>query len=283
MIDHWRLPERTLTFGPIPLLMGIVNVTPDSFSDGGRFIDPLDAVAQGVKLAEDGAAILDIGGESTRPGAKAVSIEEELQRVIPVIEGLRVQTDVAISIDTSKSEVAKAAFASGAEILNDVTGLTGDPLMMRVALDSGAAVCAMHMRGDPRTMQDRPAYTDAFQEVYDYLAQRRDALEDLGIERDRIALDPGIGFGKTLDHNLALLRNADRFLELGCPILFGHSRKSYIGQILDDDSIERDRTPGTIGTALALASKGVSILRVHDVRAIHDALTLFEASGGMDS
>jgi dihydropteroate synthase len=280
MIEHWRLPRRTLPFGTLPLLMGIVNVTPDSFSDGGRFIDPQDAVAQGMKLVEEGAAILDIGGESTRPHAKAVSVEEELRRVIPVIEGLRAQTDVPISIDTSKADVAVAALASGAEILNDVTGLTSDPLMVRAALDSGAAVCAMHMRGDPRTMQDRPAYTDAFQEVYDYLAARRDALEDLGIERDRIALDPGIGFGKTLEHNLALLCNADRFLDLGCPILFGHSRKSYIGQLLDDVSPERDRTPATIGTALALACKGVSILRVHDVRAVHDALTLFEASGG---
>jgi dihydropteroate synthase len=288
----WKLRTRTLHFGKRPLLMGIVNVTPDSFSDGGQFLDRHAAVAHALRLAEDGADILDIGGESTRPYAPSVSADEELARVSPVIAGIRLKWPNAIlSIDTSKAAVAKVALELGVEIINDVTGLSGDPAMIELARTSGAGVCAMHMQGTPQTMQDNPFYDDVVEDIYMYLCQRRDALLAAGIDRERICLDPGIGFGKTHQHNLTLMAHCDRFHELGCPLLVGHSRKGFIGKVIGLSKPRpvvavpteaADRTAGTIGGALALARQGVQILRVHDVRAVRDALLLFEACGGID-
>ncbi len=260
--------------------MGIVNVTPDSFSDGGRFLGGEAAIEQGLKLLGEGAAILDIGGESTRPYSTPVTLEEELSRVIPVIEGLhRARPDAILSIDTSKGAVARAAIAAGAEIINDVTGLSGDPEMLAVARETQAGVCAMHMQGTPQTMQNNPAYTDIVAEIHDYLRQRQGALLAAGIERTRICLDPGIGFGKTHEHNVTLMASCHRFHNLGQPLLVGHSRKGFIGKLLGDK--EAPRLFGTLGGALALAAQGIQILRVHDVRPLQEALTLFAACGGV--
>jgi dihydropteroate synthase len=272
----WRLRTRSLAAGRWPLLMGIVNVTPDSFSDGGRFFDAQAAVTQGLQLAADGADLLDVGGESTRPGAAPVSAAEELRRVLPVVAALCRQAGVPLSIDTSKAAVAREALAAGAEAINDVTALAGDAEMLRVAVESGCGVCAMHMQGDPQTMQRQPRYDDVVAEVLAALRARRDAMVASGIAADHIALDPGIGFGKTLDHNLALLRNAWRFHALGCTVLVGPSRKRFIGDVLGDPATER--TAGTIGAALALAEQGVQVLRVHDVAAVRQALALWAAA-----
>jgi dihydropteroate synthase len=277
-VPRWRLRTRTLELTR-PLLMGILNVTPDSFSDAGQFFDPQAAVEHGLHLAAEGADILDIGGESTRPYSQSVDEAEELRRVLPVVRALCQQTRVPISIDTSKAAVAREALALGAEIVNDITGLQGDPQMIPLCRDTGAGVCAMHVQGTPQTMQDNPTYADVVQEVYDYLAGRRDALLAAGIDAERIALDPGIGFGKTHEHNLALVAACHRFHALGCPVLVGHSRKGFIGKLLGDK--QADRTYGTIGVALALASQGVQIIRVHDVRAVREALLLYTASGGL--
>lgn len=276
----WRLKTQSFTLGARPLLMGIVNVTPDSFSDGGAFIDPAKAINHALRLVGEGADILDIGGESTRPYATPVAAEEELQRVMPVIEGLAKRTSVPISIDTSKAIVAAKALAAGAEIINDVTGFEGDPAMVRVACETGAGVCAMHMQGSPQTMQDDPTYGDVVEEIYGYLRDRAAELMAAGIARERICLDPGIGFGKTHQHNLTLASRCDRYHELGYPILAGHSRKGFIGKVLGNK--ELDRTAGTIGVSLSLARQGVQILRVHDVAAVRQALHLFVATGGID-
>jgi dihydropteroate synthase len=278
-VDRWKLRTRTLAVGRVPLLMGVVNVTPDSFSDGGRFLDPAAAVAHGLRLAAEGADILDIGGESTRPGAAPVAADEELRRVLPVIEALCRQAGVPVSIDTSKAVVARAAVAAGAEIINDIRALAGDPEMLVLAAESGCGVCVMHMRGTPQTMQHSPEYADVLQEVFDYLRTRRDALMAAGIEQGRIALDPGIGFGKTTEHNLTLLGNAGQFHELGCPVLVGPSRKRFIGELIGD--LQADRTAGTAAVAVALAWQGVQILRVHDVAAVRHALTVSVACDGM--
>jgi len=260
--------------------MGILNVTPDSFSDGGRSFLTGAAIEHGLRLADEGAAIIDIGGESTRPYSSPVSAEEEQRRVLPVIESLARQLKVPLSIDTSKASVANAALAAGAEIINDVTGLAGDPAMLDVARHSGAAVCAMHMLGTPQTMQDDPRYDDVVAEVFEFLRRRRDELQAAGIELKRIALDPGIGFGKSHQHNLTLLAASARFHELGSPLVVGHSRKGFIAKIIGNS--EADRTPGTIGVALSLALAGVQVVRVHDVAAVRQALQLFEATGGID-
>jgi dihydropteroate synthase len=277
---QWQLKTRWLELPLRPLLMGIVNVTPDSFSDGGKFADTSSAVDQALRLAADGADILDIGGESARPFADEIDAREELRRVLPVIERVAQATQVPISIDTWKATVAREALAAGAEIINDITALTGDRQMVPVALESGAGLCAMHMRGTPQTMQLDPRYDDVVAEVYEYLRARRDALLAAGIERARIALDPGIGFGKTHQHSLTLLAACRGLHELGQPVLVGHSRKGFIGKVIHDK--EADRTPGTIGVALALAQQGVQIIRVHDVAPVRQALLLFEASGGLD-
>ena len=277
--DRWQLRTRVVTFGRRPLLMGILNVTPDSFSDGGLYLDPGAAVAHGLRLAAEGADILDLGGESTRPYSSPVDAVEELRRVMPVLTELVRRTPVPISIDTSKAIVAREALAAGAEIINDVTALTGDPKMVEVARDGRAAVCAMHMQGTPQTMQDSPTYHDVVEEVYCFLRQRRDALVAAGIDQARIALDPGIGFGKNLAHNLSLLSHVWRLHELGCPVLVGHSRKRFIRQLLRDD--RADLIAGSVGVALSLARQGVQILRVHDVAQVRQALLLFEATGGL--
>ncbi|MBL8825643.1 MAG: dihydropteroate synthase [Planctomycetaceae bacterium] len=260
--------------------MGIVNVTPDSFSDGGRFDDPGRAVEQALKLAAEGAEILDIGGESTRPYAKPVSVDDELRRVVPVVQEVARQCGVPISIDTSKASVARAALDAGAEIINDVTGLEGDFEMLPLAVHSGAGICAMHMRGTPQTMQDDPRYDDIVNEIAAYLAARRDALFQAGVRPENVCLDPGIGFGKTHQHNLTLLAHCDRFHTLGCPLLVGHSRKGFIGKVIGDK--EADRTAGTIGVSLTLARQGIQVLRVHDVAPVLHALQLFDATGGID-
>ena len=260
--------------------MGILNVTPDSFSDGGKFFEPSAAVDRALALEREGADILDIGGQSTRPYAEQVSAADELRRVMPVIERLVPTLRIPISIDTFYAEVAREAVAAGAEIINDVTALRSDPQMIDVAQSTGAGVCVMHMQGTPPTMQDDPTYGDVLAEVKDFLRERRDALEAAGIPRNKIALDPGIGFGKTHQHNLTLVAACHRLHELDCPLLVGHSRKGFIGKVLGDK--EADRTAGSIGVALALASQGVQILRVHDLAPVRQALLLYEACGGID-
>lgn len=276
----WRLRTKQLGFGRRPVLMGIVNVTPDSFSDGGKFTEPDAAIAHALQLVADGADILDIGGESTRPYAEPVDADEELERVIPVVDAVARQTETPISVDTSKASVAKAALAAGAEIINDVTGLTGDPEMTAVAVESGAGVCTMHMQGTPQTMQDAPSYDDVVEDILEYLKQRRDALLAAGIDANRICLDPGIGFGKTHQHNLTLMAGVGRFHELACPLLVGHSRKGFLAKLLGDK--QADRTAATVGGAMTLAAQGVQVIRVHDVRTVREALLAFEATGGID-
>lgn len=261
--------------------MGIVNVTPDSFSDGGKFHSHQAAVARALTLLDDGADIVDIGGESTRPYAAPVAAGEEAARVLPVIAEIhRLRPEAVLSIDTSKAEIARKALAAGAEIVNDVTGLGGDPRMIEVVRASGAGVCVMHMRGTPQTMQDDPRYDDVVMEVRDFLRERAAQLIAAGLEQSRIAIDPGIGFGKTHQHNLNLMASCDQLHALGYPIVVGHSRKAFIGKLIGDKSA--DRTAGTIGGALALARQGVQIVRVHEVRATAEALRLFEACGGID-
>ena len=273
----WQIADQTLTFDEFPKLMGIVNVTPDSFSDGGRFYSVQSAVHHALAMVDDGVDILDIGGESTRPYAAPVDVDEELRRVIPVIEHLRDKTRIPISIDTSKPQVARAAIDAGASIINDVTGLE-DSQMLEVAKKSAVGICAMHMQGNPQTMQDAPAYNDVVSEIHGYLAARREMLANSGIDVSRICLDPGIGFGKTHVHNLLLLNHAEHFHSLGCPVLVGHSRKGFLAKILNDKNA--DRTAATVGVALALAARGIQIIRVHDVRPVREALLGFVAAGG---
>ena len=260
--------------------MGILNITPDSFSDGGSFLNPQKAVDHAHQLASDGADLIDIGGESTRPYSMPVTVDEELARVLPVIESLAGSLSCPLSIDTSKSAVARAAIAAGAEIINDVTGLEGDEAKVPLAVETEAGVCAMHMRGNPQTMQDSPEYENVVEEVFDYLKARREALVQAGVQPERICLDPGIGFGKTHQHNLTLMAHCGRFHDLGCPILVGHSRKGFLGKLLEDK--EADRTSATVGAAMALASQAIPVIRVHDVRAVREALLAFESCGGLD-
>jgi len=276
----WETNKRSFSFGSIPKIMGILNVTPDSFSDGGNFYSTQLAVDRALLMEDHGADIIDIGGESTRPYAESISAETELQRVLPVIEQLAGRLSIPISVDTSKASVASAAIACGAEIINDVTGLSGDPEMINLARQTEVAVCAMHMQGTPQTMQDNPTYENVVSEIYDYLTQRLHQLCDRGVARSKICLDPGIGFGKSHEHNLELLRCAGKFIELGQPILVGHSRKGFIAKLLGSKSA--DRTAGTLGVSLAMARCGIQILRVHDIAQTRDALVLFEASGGLE-
>jgi dihydropteroate synthase len=254
--------------------MGVVNVTPDSFSDGGLYLDPEAAIAHGEELARDGAAILDVGGESTRPGAEEVDVEEELRRVLPVVGGLAgVEAD--ISVDTSKSAVAEAALRAGAAIVNDVTALRGDPEMASLCADRGATVVLMHMAGSPRTMQRDPVYEDVVAEVKAFLAERMEAALAAGVEEERIWLDPGIGFGKTAEHNMELLRRLAELCELGRPLVVGTSRKSFIGRVDGSDSSER--LGGTIASSVLAAAEGAEVLRVHDVAEIAQALAVATA------
>ncbi len=263
-------------------LMGIVNVTPDSFSDGGSFHDCDRAISHALELAREGADIVDIGGESTRPGALPVPVEEELQRVIPVIRGLALHKKqdskftAIISIDTRKAEVMREALRAGAEIINDVSALQYDEESMVVAAGCNCPIILMHGKGDPRTMQDDPRYDDVVAEVYDYLAQRIETCEKAGIRRSRLIIDPGIGFGKTLEHNLALLAHLKRFADLDVPLLLGASRKRFIGALSGEQEADR-RAPGSIAAALHGVSQGVEILRVHDVRETRQALDVWQA------
>jgi len=259
-----------------PLIMGIVNVTPDSFSDGGAFLDPAAAIAHAHRLVEEGADILDIGGESTRPGAVAVPVEQELARVLPVLRGLR-DIDVPISVDTVKPEVMSAALAEGASIINDITAL-GARGAMDIVAASDAAVCLMHMQGEPRTMQINPQYQDVVTEVRDFLAERVGAVIAHGIPRERVIVDPGYGFGKTLEHNLTLLQNQERLLELGVPVLAGWSRKSSLGLITGRPT--NDRLAASIAAAVLAVQHGARIVRVHDVAATRDALAVLQAVEG---
>ena len=258
-----------------PRIMGVVNVTPDSFSDGGRFLDPARAVEQGRKLVADGADILDVGGESTRPGAAPVSIDEELARVLPVVEALR-DAGAPISIDTRHAEVMRRAVAAGAAIVNDVTALEGDPDSLPTVAELGVPVAIMHMRGEPGTMQDDPRYDDAPREVRDYLAGRVAALEAAGVARSRITVDPGIGFGKNLDHNMQILNRLEMLSELGCAVLLGVSRKSFIAKI-DPGADAGHRLAGSLAAALAGVARGARILRVHDVAETRQALAVWRA------
>ena len=259
-----------------PRLMGILNVTPDSFSDGGRFLGAEAALEQARAMAT-GAEIIDIGGESTRPGAVEVAIDEEVARTAPVIRALRTGGLAApISIDTRKAEVAKAALAAGANLVNDVSAFDFDPALGALVAQSGAPVVLMHAQGVPATMQDDPHYADVLLDVYDALATRLVRAEALGIDRARIILDPGIGFGKTQAHNLALLRGLSLFHGLGCPILLGTSRKRFVGTI-GRAAAPQDRAPGSIATALAGVAQGVQVVRVHDVPETRQALRLWQA------
>ena len=261
-------------------LMGVVNVTPDSFSDGGLYLDPEAAIGHGRELAAAGAEILDVGGESTRPGAEAVSEDEELRRVIPVIRGL-VATQAEISVDTSKAAVASAALDAGAGIVNDVTALRGDAGMASLCAERGATVVLMHMRGEPRTMQDDPRYGDVVAEVKAFLAERVEAAVAAGIAEERIWLDPGIGFGKTAAHNMELLRRLGELRELGRPLVIGTSRKSFIGKV--DGSAAGDRLGGTIASSVLAAAEGAEVLRVHDVAEMRQALAVATAILGVGS
>ncbi len=259
----WRCRGRELVCGERTLVMGIVNVTPDSFSDGGRFLEPGAAVAHARRLVEDGADLVDIGGESTRPGSDPVSVEVELARVLPVIEALAGELPVPISVDTRKAAVAAAALEAGATVVNDVTA-GRDPEMFRVVRDAGAGMVLMHMKGEPKTMQEAPHYDDVLAEVGDFLRERVEAAVAAGIEPERLAVDPGIGFGKDLGHNLALLRHLDALLELGRPVVVGPSRKRFIGTLLALP--EEERLEGTAGAVAWLAARGAHVVRVHDVR-----------------
>ncbi len=254
-----------------PKLMGVVNVTPDSFSDGGLYLDPEMAIQHGEELARAGAEILDVGGESTRPGAEEVSLEEELRRVVPVVEGLA-GGEARLSIDTSKAAVAAAALDGGAEIVNDVTALRGDPEMADLCAERGATVVLMHMLGSPRTMQENPVYDDVVAEVKAFLADRVGAATAAGVAEGRIWLDPGIGFGKTAAHNLELLRRLSELRELDRPLVIGTSRKSFIGRV--DGSDASERLGGTIASSVLAAAEGAEVLRVHDVAEIRQALTV---------
>lgn len=260
-----------------PQLMGILNVTPDSFSDGGLHFDPADALAHTGRMIDSGAVIIDVGGESTRPGATEISVDEEIRRTAPVIAAIRARHPVPISIDTRKAPVARAARDAGADLINDVAGFTFDPDLAPFAADAGLPVCVMHAQGTPEIMQKDPRYDHVALDIYDYLSDRVAALTALGIPRAQIIVDPGIGFGKTLEHNLTLLQTLSLFHGLGCPILLGASRKRFIGTIGGSDEA-RHRAPGSIAVALAGVAQGAQILRVHDVRETHEALRLWQAA-----
>ncbi|WP_147103921.1 dihydropteroate synthase [Tateyamaria sp. syn59] len=261
-----------------PQIMGILNTTPDSFSDGGQYTARTNAVAHGQALIAQGAEILDIGGESTRPGAHNVNTDEEIERTEPVIRDLRAAgVTTPISIDTRKAAVAEAALDAGASIVNDVSGFTYDPDLAPLCAARGVPVCVMHAQGDPQTMQDNPTYDDVLLDVYDFLAKRIEALQAAGIDKDKIIADPGIGFGKTLDHNLALLNRISLFHSLGVPILLGASRKRFIGTLGNAPEASA-RAPGSVGVALVAIAQGVQIIRAHDVADHAQAIALWRAS-----
>ncbi|MGA8364420.1 MAG: dihydropteroate synthase [Solirubrobacteraceae bacterium] len=265
--------------------MGVVNVTPDSFSDGGLFLDAQAAIAHAREMVGEGAEIVDVGGESTRPGAEPVPATEELRRVLPVVEGVAAAgTGAQVSIDTSKASVARACIAAGATLINDVTALRGDPEMAALVAESGTECCLMHMRGEPRTMQVDPRYDDVVDDVKSFLEERMAYAVDAGVREERIMLDPGIGFGKTLAHNLALLRRLRELASLGRPLVVGTSRKSFIGRLLADVAGQTEpvaaseRLEGTIATSVLAYERGASVFRVHDVAPVRAALTVAAAT-----
>ena len=279
LIEAIRVPRSRLAGLSLdrPRIMGIVNVTPDSFSDGGQHGGAAGAIAHGLKLVAEGADILDVGGESTRPGSDYVPAEDELRRVMPVIEGLRAKTDALISIDTRKAEVMRRAEQAGADILNDVSALTHDPDALEVAVESGLPVMLMHAQGDPKTMNDNPQYSDVVLDVFDFLEQRVRACVAAGIPKSRLVADPGIGFGKHLHHNVAVLNAMSLYHGLGVPVLLGASRKKLIGQLCNVED-PKARVPGSLAAALHSIAQGVQIVRVHDVRETRQAVAVWEAA-----
>ncbi len=271
----WWLGSQRLVLGRSPLLMGIVNVTPDSFSDGGDFLETQAAVDHALSLIEDGADVIDIGGESTRPGSTPIGADEEIARVIPVIEKIARQVQIPISIDTTKAVVARQALEAGATIVNDISGLTFDDEMPNVCAEASPGVVCMHIQGIPQTMQLNPEYKDVVNDICQFFSQRLDELHSKGIAPERIILDPGIGFGKTAEHNLQILSNIQKFRALGRPVLIGHSRKRFLGKVLGRTVDER--VAGTLGLSISLAAQSTDIIRVHDVRATRDALLAWAA------
>jgi dihydropteroate synthase len=276
----WRAGDIDLDCGERTLVMGVLNVTPDSFSDGGRFFGERAAVDRGIEMVDEGADIVDVGGESTRPGSDPVSVDEEIRRVVSVTERLASHVAVPVSIDTRRAEVARLALGAGATIVNDVTA-GRDPTMFDVVRDARAGYVAMHMRGEPKTMQRAPKYADVVGEVVEFLRERVEAAGLAGIGTDRIAVDPGIGFGKELEHNLSLLRHVDALVALGRPVVVGPSRKRFIGTLLGG-APEDERLEGTIGAAAWLAARGAHVVRVHDVLQVGRALRVVDAIARMD-
>ena len=262
---------------PRPSVMGVVNVTPDSFSDGGVHLQPAAAVAAGWRMLDEGAAIVDVGGESTRPGSEGVSVEEELRRVVPVLEGLH---GAPVSIDTAKAEVARRALGLGAELVNDVTALRGDPELAEVVAESGAYLCLMHMQGEPRTMQQGPTYDDVASEVAAFLEERLRFAVGIGIAEERICLDPGIGFGKTVQQNFELVRRLDVLTAIGRPVLVGFSRKSSLGRILGDPHARTGPLSASLAAAVTAYERGATIIRAHDVREHVEALKVAATVAG---
>lgn len=260
---------------PFPCIMGVLNVTPDSFSDGGRYLAADDALAHALSLVREGAAIVDIGGESTRPGSEPVPAADELERVLPVIEALAGRVGVPISVDTTKAEVARGALAAGAGLINDVSALRSDPGMVEVVAEAGCPVCLMHMKGRPKTMQDEPRYDDVVDEVLRFLEERMEFALAHGLREDQLMLDPGIGFGKTVQHNLTLLRDLHRFTKLGRPVVLGASRKRFLGAILGAEPGER--VIGTVATTVIGVLAGAHVFRVHDVKPNFEALRVSQA------
>lgn len=285
MIQKYNISwnNSLLELGSRVCIMGILNVTPDSFSDGGVFFDSDTAVMHGVKMVEEGADIIDIGGESTRPFSTGVSTEEEMKRVVPVIEKLAKRIDVPISIDTTKAKVAKAAIEAGASIINDISALSYDADMVKVAADYGLPVILMHMQGTPQTMQESPSYCDFFEDIENFLEAAIDYAQQNGVLRSRIIIDPGIGFGKTVKHNLLIIKKLNKFKTLNCPLLIGLSRKSFIQHILKDKKVTEDKVDFSlieVGTQAALAMavlKGAHIVRVHNVSDTVATLKIIEA------
>ncbi|HZB03271.1 MAG TPA: dihydropteroate synthase [Actinomycetota bacterium] len=275
MTVRWRVGGRSLECGPPTLVMGVLNVTPDSFSDGGRFLDHEAAVEHGLRMAEEGADILDVGGESTRPGSDPVTLDAEIARVVPVVKRLVAEVGLPISVDTRKADVAAAALEAGASLVNDVSGAR-DPRMLGVVAAGEAGLVLMHMLGEPKTMQIEPRYEDVVAEVRAYLGKRVAAAHEAGIGHDRVAIDPGLGFGKTYEHNLTLMREIDSFLDLGVPVVVGPSRKSFIGAALGDAPVDR-RLEGTAGAVAWLAGRGVHVIRVHEVGPMVKVLRVVDA------
>jgi dihydropteroate synthase len=273
-----RAGDKTLAFGERFYVMGVLNVTPDSFSDGGEHFSRQAAIDHGLALVDAGADIIDIGGESTRPGADPVAVDQEIERVVPIIEALAKRTDAILSVDTYKADVAAAATASGASIVNDISGLGFDERMAQTVAASGAALVLMHVRGTPDTMHDDIDYEDLVDDIHAYFAERLDIADAAGIAADKIVLDPGIGFSKTLAHNYRLIRELPRFFDLGCPLLLGTSRKSFIGKVLNKPADER--VWGTAATVACGLYAGADIVRVHDVAELYDVVRVTEAIAG---